>query len=222
VYVAGDSNAFILGHKLQRWGATRNVDVWASGWFACHIVPGGTYRWAGEPKHTEPQCNGWAETRAQEIRSIDPDVVLVLYGSFDLLDRQWDGSDEWTHVGLPDFDVALRENIAEMTDILGAGGARVLWTTHPRVRTGVRDGIKPAVDFPEFAEHRVDRLNTFIRESVAARRFADIVELRRYMQAWPNGELDEVKRPDGIHPNDEEAITIAAWLGERVLAAAAR
>ena len=222
VYVAGDSNAFILGLRMMRWGETRNVQVWASGWFACHIVPGGTYRWAGEPKHTEEQCNSWEQTRAAEIQRIRPHVVLIMYGSFDLLDRKWDGSDEWTHIGRPDFDAALRENIGKMTDVLGMTGARVVWTTYPRTRTGVIDGVPPVKDFPETDAYRVDRLNTFIREAVARRPFAEVLDLRRYMQAWPNGELDPVKRPDGIHPNELEAIVIGEWLGDQVVRIAGR
>jgi hypothetical protein len=216
VYVAGDSNAYILGLKMADWGKAHNVQVWTSGWFACHIVPGGTYRWAGEPKHTEDKCNRWRETRAHEIEVIKPHVVVIMYGSFDMLDRRWDGSDEWTHIGRPDFDLALRTNIADMTDLLGAGGARVIWATYPRVRTGVRDGVKPKHDFPEFDEMRVDRLNTFIREAVAQRPFAGVLELRRYMQSWPDGELDPVRRPDGLHPNDFEATNLATWVGEQV------
>jgi peptidoglycan/LPS O-acetylase OafA/YrhL len=217
VYVAGDSNAFILGLKLLRWGEQHHVQVWASGWFACHIVPGGTYRWAGQPKHTEDKCNDWAITRAQEIQKIRPHVVLVIYGSFDLLDRQWDGSDEWTHVGRPDFDRALVDNIAKMTDILGSEGARVVWAMYPRTRTGIIDGKAPPVDHPETAEYRVDRLNTLIRQVVAARPFADVLELRRYMQAWPNGELDPERRPDGIHPSDDQAEAIAQWMALQLL-----
>jgi hypothetical protein len=176
----------------------------------------------GEPKHTEDKCNRWRETRAHEIEVIKPHVVVVMYGSFDMLDRKWDGSDTWTHIGLPDFDAALRTNIADMTDLLGAGGARVIWATYPRVRTGVRDGVRPAQDYPEFDEMRVDRLNTFIREAVAQRPFAGMLELRRYMQSWPKGELDPVKRPDGLHPNDFEAINIAEWIAEQVVYDVAR
>ena len=222
VYVAGDSNAFILGMKMQKWGAEHGVAVWASGWFACHIVPGGTYRWAGQPKHTEQKCNDWRTTRAADLAAIRPHVVIVIYGSFDLLDRQWDGSDTWTHIGRPDFDRLLLANIEEMTDLLGSGGARVLWATYPRTRTGVIDGVAPERDHPEVDSHRVDRLNTFIRQAAAARPFAGVIDLRRYMQSWPEGELDPVKRPDGIHPSDREAVNIAAWMGGQVLSDASR
>ena len=216
VYVAGDSNADILGLRLQDWGKTHDMDVWASGWFACHIVPGGTYRWAGPPKHTTDKCNRWRTVRVREIQSIKPDLVLIMYGSFDVLDRRWDGSDTWTHIGLPDFDAALAKNIGDMTDLLGSTGAHVVWTTYPRVRTGVIDGVPPAHDWPEDAPYRVDRLDTFIREAVAFRPFASVLDVRRHMQAWPNGELDPVKRPDGIHPNPFEAVKLAEWIGTQL------
>lgn len=218
VYIAGDSNAYILGPAIRTWAEEHNVQVWASGWFGCHIVPGGTTRWASlPPTHTAEICNSWRETRAREIAEINPHVVVVMYGSFDLLDRKWDGSDEWTHIGKPDFDRALKVNIDDMTDLFAAGGARVLWTTYPRVRTGIIDDVVPKVDFPEFAEYRVARLNTFIRAAVATRPFAGIIDLRRHMQLWPGGELDPARRPDGIHPSPREAVNVAEWLGDQVL-----
>ena len=223
VYVAGDSNAYILGMKMQKWGVQHGVEVWASGWFACHIVPGGTYRWAGQPKHTEPKCNDWQLQRAADIAAIRPHVVLVIFGSFDLLDRQWDGSDTWTHIGEPDFDQRLKDNIEAMTDLLAQGGARVLWATYPRTRTGVIDGVAPPTDFPEVASYRVDRLNTFIRAATAARPFAGVIYLRRHLQTtWPNGELDPAMRPDGIHPTEAEAVKIAAWIGDQIVADVSR
>jgi hypothetical protein len=223
VYVAGDSNAFILGTKMQRWGAQHGVQVWASGWFACHIVPGGTYRWAGQPKHTESKCNDWQAQRTADIAAIRPHVVLVIFGSFDLLDRQWDGSDTWTHIGRPDFDQRLKDAIEEMTDVLAAGGARVLWATYPRTRTGVIDGVRPPTDYPEVASYRVDRLNTFIRTAAAARPFAGVIDLRRHLQTtWPEGELDPERRPDGIHPSETEAAKLAAWMGDQIVAAVSR
>jgi len=117
---------------------------------------------------------------------------------------------------MPDFDAALSKDIDEMTDLLGSTGAHVIWTTYPRVRTGVIDGVPPAHDWPEFASYRVDRLDTFIREAVAARPFASVLDVRRHMQAWPKGELDPVKRPDGIHPNAFEAVKLAEWVGTQL------
>ena len=222
IYVAGDSNAYILGMKMFDWGEENDVQVWASGWFACHIVPGGTYRWAGEPKHTESQCNDWKTQREREIAKIRPHVVLLVYGSFDLLDRQWDGSDEWTHIGRPDFDAALVDNIELMTDTLAYGGARVVWATYPRTVTGVRDGIWPEEWHPETAEYRVARLNTFIRQVVARRPYAQVLDLRRFMQTWPGGELDPELRPDGIHPSEEMATLTGEWLARQLVAIAER
>jgi peptidoglycan/LPS O-acetylase OafA/YrhL len=223
VYVAGDSHAFILGVNLLHWGETHGVEVWTSGWFACHIVPGGTYRWAGVPKHTEDKCNGWRTDRASEIAKIKPHIVLIIYGAFDMLDRKWDGSDTWTHIGNPDFDEKLDENISFMTDMSGYGGAHVVWAIYPRVRTGFKDGIPPSHDFPESSEARVDRLNTLIREEVARRSsFAEVLELRRHMMTWPGGELDRSRRPDGLHPSKDEAVRLASWIGDQLLEIAKR
>jgi hypothetical protein len=81
--------------------------------------------------------------------------------------------------------------------------------------------VWPTKHFPETDEYRVARLNTFIREAVARRPFAGVIDLRRYMQTqFPNGELDRERRPDGIHPSYYEAVNIAQWAALQAVRAA--
>jgi hypothetical protein len=217
VYVAGDSNAYILGGALIEWGADHGIDVWASGWFGCEVVTGGSFRYAGRVEPTSPKCNGWERDRAAEIAVIKPHVVVVVHGSFDVLDRKLPGTDEWVHVGMPAYDARTKDAIARMVDLFLDGGARVLWAAYPHIRTGVLDGVPPVRDFPETDGARMDRFNTLARQVVAARPGAHMLELQRRMQAWPGGEMDPERRLDGIHPDPDQVPALAAWMGDQVL-----
>jgi len=222
VYVAGDSNALGLGTELARWGEPLGVDVWTSGWLGCHLVPGGEYRYAGEVAPTTPKCDGWRDERARELADVRPHVTFVVSGSFDVLDRRLPGDEGWVHVGEPAFDALLRDAVADLADLALAGGGRLVWATSPAIRTGTVDGVPPATPHPENDPPRIDRLNRIVAEVLAGRPGASMLDLRARMQAWPGGELDPQRRPDGVHPTGEQLALLAAWAGPQVVAAAGR
>lgn len=218
VYVAGDSNALGIGTAMARWGVGNGIDVWTSGWLGCHLVVGGEYRYAGATAATTPKCDGWAEERSRELAQVRPHVTLVISGSFDLLDRRLPGSDGWQHVGQPAFDSLLRDAVARLTDLARRDGGRVVWATYPAIRTGTVDGVPPEVAHPENDPARVERLNRIVADVVASRPGASLVDLRGRLRAWPGGELDPARRPDGVHPTTEELDVLGAWMGQQLLA----
>jgi hypothetical protein len=155
--------------------------------------------------------------RAREIAALRPHVVIVLHGSFDVLDRRLPGSNQWQHVGMPAYDAVAKDAIGRMVDLFLHGGAHVLWAAYPHIRTGIVDGHLPAHDYPESDPDRMDRFNTLAREVVAVRPGAQMLELERQLQAWPGGELDRSRRLDGLHPDPDQVPGLAAWIGTQVL-----
>jgi peptidoglycan/LPS O-acetylase OafA/YrhL len=221
VYVAGDSNALAVGLELATWGQDHGVDVWTSGWLGCHLVTGGEYRYAGESAPTTDKCNGWREERRHEIADVGPHVVFVITGSFDVLDRRLPERDFWQHIGEPAFDALLRDEVARLAGIAIEAGSRVVWATHPAIRTGTVDGVPPKASHPEHDVARIDRLNRLVAEVLAGRGGVSMLDLRGHMAGWPGGELDPQRRPDGIHPGSAVLPDLAAWIGPQLVAAAA-
>lgn len=219
VYVGGDSVSYIVGLALRRWAEERDdVEVWVSGHLACHVVRGGTYRYAGVPKATEEECNGWEQIRSAQVREARPHVSLLIFGAFDVLDRQLPGETEWQHVGQRRYDDIARREIAAMTDLLRGEGTRVAWATYPAYRSGLKDGVLPASPFPEWDPARMSRWNELLAEVIAERPGTALIDWRSYEQRLPGGELDLVRRPDGLHHTDAAADAIAAWLAPQLLA----
>jgi hypothetical protein len=217
VYVAGDSNAFILGLAMRWWGEDNGIDVAVSGWFGCAVVTGGEFRYTHVQGVTSAKCDAWVADRTMEIERFKPHVVVVLHGLGDVLDRKLPGSGVWQHIGMPDYDAVARAGIERMTDLFLDHHARVLWVAYPHVRTGILDGVPPARDHPESDPMRMDRWNTIARQVVARRPGAQMLELGRHMRRWPDGELDQDFRLDGIHPNPDVVDDLAGWMGQQVV-----
>ena len=99
----------------------------------CGIARGGPYRSIGETLNQKPECETWPARWAQRINHVKPDVVLLIIGRWETVDRVNEG--HWTHVGDPAFDGYL-------------GGRTPSCPRHPRVdgRARGRDDrrIQPA------------------------------------------------------------------------------
>ena len=93
------------------------------------------YRYFG---HTYPTvwrvCRPWVRLWRLAIAHDDPDVVVILVGRWETMDRKLDG--RWTHVGEPDFNAHLRSRLETAITIAGSHGARVMLATEPYNRRG--------------------------------------------------------------------------------------
>jgi peptidoglycan/LPS O-acetylase OafA/YrhL len=211
VLVVGDSAAATLGEGLQRWGArTGALEVWVSGWIACPVTRGGEIRWVdGIEFRINSDCNRWPETRARELRKVDPDVVVALSGVWEVTDRRFPKTDTWVHVGQPEMDLRILADVAAFTDLHTSRGASVLWLLHPPVLPSVMAQIPSGL--PEEDPVRMARLNELVRQVVAEQPRAATFDLPAYQAT--SGQDPMARRPDGFHWSNDGADVEAAWLG---------
>ena len=94
-----------------------------------------------------------------------------------------------------------------------AQGATVVWLTHPHIQDGIDRG--PKGPFPEDDPARMDELNQLVREVVATKPRAEMLDLEAHMRTLPEGEMSLADRPDGIHWAKPAALALAPWLGSR-------
>ena len=176
----------------------------------CGIARGGPYRYVGQTLQQKPECDAWPSRWAQRISHDRPDVVLLIVGRWEVVDRMNEG--RWTHIGERGYDAYLRGELNRALDILGSTGARIVITTEPYNRRAEKaDGSL----YPEDDPDRVDDWNALLRSVVQKRANVSILDLNRKL--GPNGgytnRIDGIKiRSDGVHPTPEAVEWLTPWL----------
>jgi len=207
VAVFGDSMAWTMMRYLPPTPGFQFIDFTTIG---CGIARGGPYRSTGETLTQKPECETWPARWAQRVSHAKPDVVLLIIGRWETVDRVNEG--KWTHAGDPAFDGYLGGELRRALDILGATGARVVVTTAPYNRRGEQlDGSL----YPEDEPDRVDDWNKLLRRIVGERKFATVLDLNEKL--CPNGvytnKVDGIKmRMDGLHPTPDAVKWLTPWL----------
>jgi peptidoglycan/LPS O-acetylase OafA/YrhL len=208
IMVVGDSVSASLGAGLEEWaGITGRAQVWnvATRW--CGIGRGGDIPFS--PSSARTECDRWAERWAQQLDTFDPDVVVVLSTTWDLVAHklpEWDGFKE---PGDPDYDAWLRSEYAVAADLLASRGAGVAWLTTPCLHGQSAD------------DGRVAALNDgVIRPVAAGRPFVRVIDL--FAKLCPNGTFVEridgiVIRPDKAHFSTRSALWVSEWLGPQLV-----
>jgi hypothetical protein len=207
VAVFGDSVAWTMMRYLPPTPGLSFTNYTTIG---CGVARGGPYRYFGDTLNQKPECDAWPSRWAQRINHDRPDVVLLIIGRWEIVDRMHEG--RWTHIGEPAYDSYLRGELGRALDILGSTGARVVFTTEPYNRRGERpDGSL----YPEDDPDRVDDWNALLRRVVLQRPNVRLLDLNKKL--GPNGgyttKVDGIRmRSDGVHPTPEAVEWLTPWL----------
>ncbi|HEX5267255.1 MAG TPA: acyltransferase family protein, partial [Acidimicrobiales bacterium] len=219
VMVVGDSVAETLASGLTTSARQMGIDLMNDGTLGCGVVRGGPYEYFGATHPDLPECATWPQRWAGLIRAHDPDVVFMVVGRWEVMDRVHDGT--WTRVGDPSFDAYLQSELETAVDVLTARGATVALATAPYYLRGERpDGGR----WPEDDPARVDAFNRLIR-AVAAHhpQSVAIVDLGGHTSAGGRYTpyIDGIEmRYDGVHFTPLADRWLAPWLLPQLLALA--
>lgn len=207
VAVFGDSVAWTLMRYLPETPGLAFSDHTTIG---CGIARGGPYRYVGQMLNQKPECDSWPARWSERVKHERPDVVLLIVGRWEVVDRMNEG--QWTHIGEPTYDAYLRAELNRALDILSSTGARVVVTTEPyNRRAEKRDGSL----YPEDDPDRTDDWNALLRNAVKYRQNVTVLDLNRKL--GPNGGytnwIDGIRiRSDGVHPTPEAVEWLTPWL----------
>jgi peptidoglycan/LPS O-acetylase OafA/YrhL len=207
VAVFGDSVAWTMMRYLP---PTQGLSFTNYTTIGCGIARGGPYRYVGQTLNQKPECDAWPSRWSQRINHDRPDVVLLIIGRWEIVDRVNEG--DWTHIGDDTYDAYLRGELQRALDLLTSTGARVVVTTEPYNRRGERaDGSL----YPEDQPARADRWNTLLRSVIGKRPDVTLLDLNKKL--CPNGyytsKVDGIKmRIDGVHPTPEAVKWLTPWL----------
>jgi peptidoglycan/LPS O-acetylase OafA/YrhL len=209
--ILGDSVALTLGQGLAPYGAKYGVKVIDDGILGCGIVQGGSYRYFGQVTAQRAICDTWPTRWAGLVDRNDPDVVVVLVGRWEVMDRMRAG--RWVHIGDPAFDQELRNDLDQAVTVLSRKGATVAFATAPYYLRGeAPDGSR----YPEDDPARVDAFNVLVRSVAAAHRDrATVIDLNA--RTGPDGVYTRVvngvvMRSDGVHFTPQGGKALAPWM----------
>ena len=207
VLVAGDSTAEATGVGLAQWAVDHPelAQVTLAAAQGCGFLRGGEFD-AGEWMPYADVCDSWRADLPVRVRELQPDVVMLMTTSWDVLDRRWDGGPVLTPFD-DEYRARLRTDLDDVVaQLLGAGAAHVVFVRGPVPVPLWGFGGEQAQS--DVARH--DVLGSVMSEVAAdhAGR-ATVVDLNPWLDAAGLAE-DHDARPDGVHWTPEVAARIAS------------
>jgi hypothetical protein len=150
------------------------------------------------------------------VTATQPDVVMMMVTTWDLVDHRWDDGDGLTPLD-PVFATNLADSYAAITDeLLGLGASSVAWVAPPIPNVWWGDQGTGQADPARHVVLRsvIDGLATSHPGKVS------VIDLRKWFEdTGLAGDHDT--RPDGVHIEPGAALRIAEdFLGERLVRAA--
>jgi hypothetical protein len=201
--LVGDSTAFTLGIGLGAYKKDYNIEWYNRGTLGCGVAQGTEFQLHGVVYPVNSLCSGnkdkeqWSQAWRDEIQTIHPNVVMILAGRLEVVNRTYDG--RWTDILQPGFAAYVNRQLTFAVDIASSGGARVILLTAPCYDTGEQPDGRP---WPEDSRQRLAKYNQILGSVAASTRnvtlfdFNDLVCPDGHYQSHIDG-YDV--RYDGVH-----------------------
>jgi len=207
IAVFGDSSGLMTARGLIDWAAANpGVIVIEDGavYYGCGLVRDGEFRHAGRVRPLDG-CGPLPEQWSRALAGTSAHVALIQVGPIEVDDHLLPGDAVWRAPGDPVFDTFLQQKMIEAVDLVLAHGVTPVWVTSPHIEPPDGDVSRDPA--------RTDRFNELLRGVQRVRPQLRIVDLARFVQTWPRGELDPLLRPDGVH-FDRAMVSafVAPWL----------
>jgi peptidoglycan/LPS O-acetylase OafA/YrhL len=215
IVVAGDSTARAAATGLLEWAVEYPdmAQVEVVGAPGCGFLRGGERREGGW-RPAPAECERWlADELPARVAATQPDVVMLMVTTWDLVDHRWDGGDGQTPLDT-EFATRLADGYTAETDaLLSLGAGSVAWIVPPvpnvwwgNQGTGQEDPARHAV---------LRSVIDGIAASYPGR--VGVVDLRKWLEDTGSADDHDV-RPDGVHLDPAAAQRIAEeFLGERLI-----
>jgi hypothetical protein len=217
VLFLGDSVSESLSAPLP---STPQLRIITGGIIGCGITTDSPFRYFGAQRTLQPQCWDWMAQWRAKVRAYSPNVVAILVGRWELMDRLHNG--QWMHVGEPAYDAYLTAQLRAAVGVASSGGAHVVLLTAPYDLRGERpDGGR----WPEDDPSRVDAWNALVRQVAAGSGgVATVVDLAGRLDPVPGHFVNVVagipSRYDGVHFSPAIVRWLAPWLLPQLQSAA--
>jgi hypothetical protein len=214
VLLLGDSIALTLGIGLAHGQAEYGLDIDNHSTLGCDLDPTLEIITSGKEGPATPGCTEWYALWPFLTAAVQPDVVVLGVGRWDVTDHLYQG--QWVHIGDPIWDAHVVSDLQRAVAIFHLFGARVVLLTMPYLDP---PNTQPnGVPWPENTPAYAQRYNQLVRQ-VAAKdpKEVTVVDLNKMLS--PSGAFQTVvngvvaRWTDGVH------VTIAGgeYLEPRIL-----
>jgi len=226
--VVGDSVALSLGLGLRYQEPKYHITAMNLGISGCGVALG-TYVWtaiAGQLQESvlEWPCRPrplhgyvpWPQAWPSWLREIRPNLVVLLAGRWELVDRLYQG--HRTNILHPDFAGYVKYMLNRAVTLGTSTGAKMVLMTAPCLAVFEQPDGSP---YPEDDIHRVQAYNRLVKE-VGAKHPSTVTVQDLYSMTCPHGKFTPtlagapLRTPDGIH-FEEAPGTGADLLAPRLL-----
>lgn len=200
----GDSIALTLGIGLGQHARAWGITLDNKSAIGCDLDPATTVNVMGTVSPAAGGCPDWRPYWSGLVGRERPDVVVVLLGRWESLDRLYGG--RWTHVGEAAFDRHLVAELGQVIDIGSAHGAKVAMLTLPYIAqtTEQPDGSPWDMNLPS----RTNAYNADVRRAVAEHPHqASVIDLNKLLD--PQGHYTSYIHGVRVRSFDDEHISTA-------------
>jgi len=203
ILLLGDSLALTLGTGLAVQAGAWGASVINQGIVGCDLDPGSVVDIEGSVTAAAQGCAHWPQTWKEQVDRLNPDVVALELGRWEVSDRFIDGT--WTRIGEPAWDHLFATELSSAIRILSSRGAHVVVFTLPYVlqTTDAPNGTPWDINQPV----RTDRYNALVRRTVGLfPRVASVIDLNRLLD--PNGVYTGYVDGVPVRDDDQEHISL--------------
>jgi hypothetical protein len=171
VTVFGDSVAWRLAFAMlaSQPQESYDVDIDNGAFVGCGVLRSTEYSSHGVPSPVTADCNTSAPSSAQwpaqwkgDLDQFQPNVVVLLAGRWEVMDRLIDG--RWLHIGEPAFDADLKRSLEQAVAVGTSTGALMVLMTAPCFDSGEQPNGQP---WPEDTAVRLAAYNQLVRQVAA-------------------------------------------------------
>jgi peptidoglycan/LPS O-acetylase OafA/YrhL len=222
VMIVGDSVAGSVGLGFEHLGDQLGVTVWNRGELGCGLFYDGSIIEGGQVTSVDSTKCNWRAKWPADLEQFKPDIVVMLVGAWDILDR--DVGDHVVKFGSVEYDSSFLHQLDDATSLLTSTGAKLVVLTTPFFSRPELVG-ETGRQWPEYDPWRVDRINSLYRDFLANHpgRY-HMVDLNKFVS--PQGKFTDelngqVIRGDGVHFTDAGAAMVAQWLAPQLREVAA-
>jgi hypothetical protein len=229
----GDSTAFSLGWSLaaKALGSKYDYTLRDEGDLGCGVVNGPTVEVMGRVSPVNPECSGatpapgtpldkqpWPVQWQSAISKAHPNVVVLLAGRWEVVDRMYDGA--WTNILNPAFAGYVKQQLEFASNLVTATGANMVLLTAPCIDESPQPNGAP---WPEDDPARLAIYNELVRQVAAEHPTTDsVVDLHAVV--CPGGKFTPtykgvtIRKTDGVHFTEQAGLVLAAALMPQIVA----